>query len=250
MRGGGCHKSAIYPPEILTLHYIDSVVDGLKLGGPCWFDVKPHQTYASQITPLMVASTHCRTDVLEGLIRAHEAGQNIALTALCVDGVSSAATLAFNAGFFEIAQRLYDLGAPLAAERVVELVAKGLPHGELPVPPRPFELLAQSMTTSPDSRELMMVRGMQELRVQFLDFMHHNTPLMEESSEIRALRAHNAFLSQRVEAIEKEQRKATEQASMKFSLVMAQNADLMRMMEQLVRNSTEPSAAGPGSGSG
>ena len=89
----------------------------------------------SGTTPLMVAAEHGRADVIEGLIALHDVGHDIGL-ATCWSNGTSAATRAFERGFFEIAKRLYDLGAPLSDTHRAELAAKGLAGGPLAVPVR------------------------------------------------------------------------------------------------------------------
>jgi hypothetical protein len=92
-----------------------------------------HSTKTSVTTALMVAAEHGRVDVIESLIRKYQDGKDIGLLKVWSDG-TSAATKAFMRGFFDIAKRLHDLGAPLSAEHVDQLATKGLQGGPLIVP--------------------------------------------------------------------------------------------------------------------
>ncbi len=99
----------------------------------------------STFTPLMVAAEHGRMDVVEGLISQHDAGHDIGITNILNVG-QSAASMAFCQGYFDIAQRLYDLGSPLSAEQIAALDAKALPKGPLIVPQNPIvQVLEQSV---------------------------------------------------------------------------------------------------------
>lgn len=109
----------------------------------------------STFTPLMVAAHHGRIDVIEGLITQYNLGQDIGIANILDPnqlnpGSSfcpfSAAGFAFAQGYFDIAQRLHDLGSPLSAAQVAALDAKALPKGSLIVLKNPIiQVLEQSV---------------------------------------------------------------------------------------------------------
>ena len=114
-------------------------------------DFKKTVEIRSGYTPLMMAAEHGRVDVIEGLIFLHAAGHDVGITKTFSWG-DSAASLAFQEKHFDIAQRLYDLGAPLKADQIAALNAKNLPHERLFIAANPIlEILEQSRTETHES---------------------------------------------------------------------------------------------------
>jgi energy-coupling factor transporter ATP-binding protein EcfA2 len=114
----------------------------------------------SRYTPLMVAAEHGRVDVIEGLIAQHEAGKDIGLANTLAWG-DSAASLAFQQEYFEIAQRLHDLGAPLSAQQIANLNAKGLPHGAIRIAPAAIiETMEESCLQTQDFSTMVNLKSL------------------------------------------------------------------------------------------
>lgn len=121
----------------------------------------------AKYTPLMVAAEHGRADVIEGMIRAIEAGHEIGVTHTLSWGDSSA-TLAFAEGHFNIAQRLVDLGAPLAADKRAILTSKALKPGPLNLIKNPIsELLEKSHACA---HGVKMIEQLQHLSLSMQGF--------------------------------------------------------------------------------
>ena len=173
-----CHAAGMYTTEI----------DGGSI----------HCRKTSMTTPLMVAAKHGRADVIEGLIAQHDAGHDIGLATCWSDG-SSAATRAFERGFFDIAKHLHDQGAPLSDAHAAELAAKGLAGGPLAVPVREevAELDALAHRADPSEDEKLL-RAMDNLVDVSQDVFRHEIPRVIEAAprvdvaELALLRAENA----------------------------------------------------------